>query len=114
MTKTFSIFGASDDLIETAGIDGCDEFYRKGNYLLAGTFSISSEREVMEIFVHAVYDGHWCFAVGTRSGDDYNLFPNWKITRMWGETPDGFGSPYSEYMEIEVPDDAVLKRIDGG
>ena len=98
--KTFKIYGASDDLIETEGLQGCDEFnvYPNGPY--AGRVTIKAGD--VSLAVHAIYDGHWAFAIGPDNGD-YDEMPEWKITRAWGRD-----SAYSETVEIECPDEARL------
>jgi len=98
--KTFSISGASDDLIETAGIPGCDEFnaIKDGPHIaVLGIWSSSGNIEV-----HCIYSGFWAFAIGPIDGD-YDKMPSWEIRRAWGTVV-----PYSETVEIDVPDDAIL------
>ncbi len=100
MAKTFQIYGGSDDLIETSGISGCDEFnvIRDGPYM--GSVRIDSEDA--SVRVHCLYDGCWSFAVGQVTDDE--PFPVWPIT-----VDRGGGVPeYSMRVTIEVPDDAVL------
>lgn len=98
--KTLTIYGHSDDLIETSGLPGCDEFDVYGNNPYHGALTIKSSES--EIRVHCIYDGHWCFAIGPLDGD-YDKMPNWPIRRTWAAN-----NPYSETVEIDCPDDAVL------
>lgn len=99
--RTLTIYGASDDLIESDGLPGCDEFnvYPDGSY--AGAFRVQSKEST--ITVHCIYAGHWCFAVGPED-DDYEKLPDWPIRRKWGDN-----SAYSETIEIDCPDDARVK-----
>lgn len=100
MAKILKVFGASDDLIETSGLPGCDEFNNIPDDKYAGTLSVVSEYGRIEI--HAIYSGHWAFAVGAVDGE-FTEMPSWKITREWGSDED-----YSETLLIECPDDAKL------
>lgn len=98
--KTFTISGASDDLIETDGIPNCDEFniIKDGPHMT--TLTIMSDEGSLDI--HCIYAGYWAFAIGSEDGD-CDTMPDWPIRRAWGKTVH-----YSEYVEIDVPDDAIL------
>ena len=100
--KTLKVNGASDDLISTGGIEGCDEFntYIDGDY--QGYLTVEAggtSQDYYVIKIHVIYDGCWAFAV---TMDEENP-PNWPIRRSWGTD-----IPYSETLEIDVPDDASL------
>lgn len=101
--KTLKVYGASDDLIEIDGLNGRDEFgaYPKGNY--AGYMALRSRGVCVHI--HAIYDGSWAFAVCPQDGD-YEKSPDWPIRRTFGADV-----PYSETLEIDVPDDAVIEWV---
>lgn len=98
--KTFSISGASDDLIETNGIEGCDEFniIEEGIYQTMLTIVAASGT----LDIHCIYNGYWAFAIGSSDGD-CDKQPPWPMRRIWGKY-----APYSEVVEIECPDDARL------
>lgn len=100
---TLTVYGASDDLIETSGINGCDEFGSYGDSPYRGTLCVAAGGKNIEI--HCVYSGHWCFAVGPADGD-YDEMPEWETRRTWGEQ-----SPYSETLEIDLPAGAELVFI---
>lgn len=103
--KTLKIYGASDDLIEAEGLPGCDEFDADGVGCCQAKFEVTSGDD--SIIIHAVYDGAWCFAVGSgHDRSDYSKMPDWKITRTWGAD-----TPYSETLLIECPDDAELQDL---
>lgn len=103
--KLLTVYGASDDLIEASGIKGEDEFNSyKSPY--AGKLIVTSKSAKAKISIHCIYHGHWCFGIGPDDGD-YDVMPDWTITRTWGED-----TPYSETVKIECPDDAVLKFIE--
>lgn len=103
--KTLKMYGASDDLIEAEGLPGCNEFDADGVGDSQGRFHVSSGED--SIIIHAVYDGSWCFAVGSgHDGSDYSKMPDWKITRTWGAD-----TPYSETLLIECPDDAEFEDL---
>lgn len=109
--KTLSMYGASDDLIEIEGIEGADEYYPnvtgKDPYMAA--FTVKSASQPLGLIIHVIYGGGWCFAVQpTEDSDgDWCEFPDWPIRRRWGG-----GNGYSELLEIDVPDDAVVKQIE--
>jgi hypothetical protein len=102
--KTLTVYGASDDLIEADGIPGADEFGNGSNNIYRGYLHVKAGDH--EIAIHCIYFGHWCFGVGTLSGNDYDDFPDWPIRRGWG------GRGYSEVLEIDLPDDARLEYVD--
>lgn len=103
--KTLTMYGASDDLWECAGIEGADEFGCFGGHndgMFKGPIQIVIDDEVM-LQIYAVYDGTWQFAISPGECDE--AMPDWEIRRSWG----GAGrSEYSEYVEIDCPNDAVL------
>ena len=102
---TLKMYGASDDLIEAEGLPGCDEFTAGSIGCQAGRFEVQSREG--SIVIHALYDGSWCFAVGSSDAEsDHSAMPDWKITRIWGAD-----EPYSETLLIECPDDAVLEDL---
>lgn len=93
MMKQFEICGASDDIIQTKGILGCDEH---GAYDVQRTFRIVSSEGRLRI--HAIYDGCWCFAIGQVEEDDH--VPCWELESSY--------EGYSQILIIKVPDDAAL------
>jgi hypothetical protein len=97
--KTLKIYGASDDLIETSGIEGCGEFsaYSESDYL--GSIMVTDG--YFGIRIHVIYDSQWAFAV-TNALNDEGL-PDWPIRRSFAKD-----APYSETLEIDVPDNAEL------
>jgi hypothetical protein len=102
--KTLKIYGASDDLIETEGIEGCDEFSthspsKKKIEIRAG----SVKPEGLDIW--PIYTGSWAFAITAPFGD-YDEYPAWPIRRYFGGE-----SSHSETIEIDVPDDATLAMV---
>lgn len=105
--KTFTIYGASDDLIETDGIPGCDEFGAYGtddgpnaSFILAGPNG--SMRIVA--FYGIGRKGLWYFAP-CQVGEDVP-FPDWPIRVHAGEPARG----YSTVLEVEVPEGTTLVR----
>lgn len=105
---TLKIYGYSDDLIETSGIPGCDEFSRNDHHSFgpwAGKMLVKAGGESLGI--HAIYDGSWAFAINAEMGD-YDILPEWTITRTFGKD-----RRYSETLEItDLPDDATLEWLD--
>ena len=93
--KTASFYGASDDLIEIAGVPGADEFNicKDGPYI--ATFNLGGK-----VRIHAFYDGCWSFAVG-QVDEDIPL-PDWPIRITQHE------KGYSTQLEIDVPDDTKV------
>lgn len=104
--KTLTVSGSSDDLITTDGLPGCDEFNVNPKGAYAGKLIVKSKKLKVEITIHCIYDGHWCFAIGPNDGD-YDEMPDWPIRRRWGEL-----AAYSELVEIDCPDDATLKLVE--
>lgn len=100
--KTLKVYGASDDLIETSGIEGCDEFNKVSDTPYVGYLAVDDGKTPVRI--HCIYDGSWAFAITSNDEDnDYRSFPDWTIRSTWGKD-----CPYSETLEIDVPDDTVL------
>lgn len=110
-TKTFTIYGASDDLIETAGVPGCDEFgaYASGDGPNA-SFVLSGPDGSMRIvaFYGIGREGLWYFAP-CQVSEDVPL-PDWPIRVHAGEPARG----YSTVLEIEVPEGTTLVREEMG
>lgn len=104
--KTFSIYGASDDLVETDGVNGCDEFNvnPQGESGYAGTFVLSGGGQTMKI--HAFYDGCWHFSPAQL--DEGVDLPAWPMRITAHRIRDEIG--YSTLIEVDVPDDTHLFR----
>jgi hypothetical protein len=102
--KTLKMHGASDDLIESEGIDGADEFakFASATWPYVASFKVTSHEAMGGLNIHVLYDGCWSFAV---SADESEQLPGWPIRRTWGG-----GRGYSELLEIDVPDDAVIQQ----
>lgn len=100
--KTLTVYGASDDLLETEGIDGCDEFNVKPNGSYKGYLEIRGTDCSFD--VHCIYVGSWSFAVAAVEGD-YDEWPD--AVREASRRYEG----YTEIIEFKVPDDACLKFI---
>ena len=98
--KKFTVFGASDDLIEV----NCDGHIMEHNIVsncpYRGTIFVHSD--TIGIEVHCVYTGCWSFAI--RPDCKYGeTMPNWNITRTFGDKVQ-----YSETVVIDLPDDAMI------
>lgn len=97
--KTLIVYGASDDLIETSGIEGCDEFGGAGQGdPVLGKLTVAASTDVLTIY--CLYDGCWSFAVSPWPNEE--SLP-WEVRRIWGKNVS-----YSETLEIDVPDNARL------
>ena len=96
--KTLRIYGASDDLIETEGLPGCDEFnvIQDGPHI--ATLQVYSTGAGCGFSIHAIYDGCWSFAIGQTSEDDE--IPDWPVRLSW--------AGYTQTIEIDCPDDAEM------
>ena len=113
--KTFSISGASDDLVETNGITGCDEFsiIKDGPWMTCLT--IQAEGRTLD--VHVIYNGYWAFAVGSSDGDSDEQ-PDWPIRRSWGRyalqrgqwSGSGVGRPQLNPLNRERPLPSQARR----
>jgi hypothetical protein len=103
--KTVTIYGCSDDLIETQGIAGCEEFAVYSESPYHGSLKISDGKETL--WIHAIYWGCWGFAITNDDDEsDYETMPDWSIRRAWGDEVS-----YSETVRIDVPDSAVLEFL---
>ena len=103
--KTLKVYGASDDLVEAGGIKGADEFnvIKDGPYM--GRLLVRIP-DCTDLVIHVLYDGCWSFAVTSRGWEDNDDIRDWyvlNVRRTWGED-----CAYSETLEIDVPNDAVL------
>ena len=100
--QTLVMYGTSDDLVESSGVDGADEFdcwLDGGKAGINASFSLGDELEI-----HAIYEGCWSFAVSQAEGD--KPLPDWPIRIV--NCPE---CSYSVQLEIDVPDGVRLKRI---
>lgn len=98
--KTLKVYGASDDLIETEGLDGCDEFYNYLESTYKGFLRIESQGRRDNI--HIIYAGVWSFSWAMED-EDKELLGKFKSLKSDGG--------YSMVLEIEYPDDAVLSYV---
>jgi len=99
---TLKMYGASDDLVECEGIPGCDEF---DVYDETPQFIVNHVNHMEgSLLITAVYSGAWAFAIADNS-DDYDGLPPWPIRRTWGNDV-----PYSETIEIDVPEGTTLRK----
>ena len=110
MTKTVAFWGASDDLVEVEGdLPGCDEHgaYNSGDDLINAKFLITAEHGRMHVY--AIYDGQWAFAPALVDEDD--MLPGWPMRLMQQKRDDG-RLHYSMRLEIDLPDDATIKKLE--
>lgn len=98
--KTLTIYGASDDLVECSGIPGADEFNIITDRVHKGHIEINADG--IELRVDVLYSGGWSFAIQPQDGE-CDVMPDWKVTREWGTEV-----RYSEFVTIELPDDAKM------
>ena len=99
---TLEMYGASDDLVETEGIPGCDEF---DCYNESPRFLVSGPGGCLWIVAH--YHGSWAFAVGS-AANNCEAMPPWPIRRSWGDN-----CAYSETLTIECPAGTTIRRCKG-
>lgn len=99
--KTLTVFGASDDLVESHGITGADEF----NAIDGGRLFISSSEGALHLWCFYTPAGTW--AVGVSQIDEDAATPSWPIRIVQSSE-----CRYSMQLEIDCPDDARL-RYDG-
>lgn len=106
-TKTFTIYGASDDLVETSGIPGCDEFgaYSAKNGVNA-SFVLAGPGGSMRILAMYGPARTPCWAFAPMQVDEGVPFPDWPMRIHTGEP----GLGYSTVLEVEVPDGTTLIR----
>lgn len=97
--KTLKVYGASDDLIETSGIEGCDEFGCYSDSPYKGKLLIQVDHATFGI--HVIYDGQWVFAIVNDIDDESPI--EYSVQRTFGKD-----IAYSETIEIDVPDQAYL------
>lgn len=97
--KTFTIYGSSDDLVETSGVPGTDEFNIISSGDHVGTF-ILGQRIRIEVY----YDGVWSFALA--QVEEEIRFPDWPIRISQAD------NGYSTYIEIDVPDNTTFARLE--
>jgi hypothetical protein len=105
-------WGASDRMICCKGIAGeGNEFNSTSHPKLApfgyvATLKIESPSKGSAVLVHAIYSGHWSFAVSP-ADEDIDELPNWKVEREWGTV-----NQHSETLTIFCPIDASISVID--
>ena len=101
MSKTVTIYGASDDLLEVYGdIAGADEYGAYGGPVMGTLTSPDGD----SLIVRAEYckpgaPGEWTLSI-----ENTDTFPDWPI--KFGERPNRDGDPA---LIIEVPEGTVFK-----
>ena len=101
--KNFKIYGASDDIIDTSGLASCDEFNIIPHGVYVAKFLLHSFSG--KLYIHALYDGCWSFAISAIE-DDCCKLPDWEMISTFG-----VDTRYSWTVEIKCPDDTVLVQI---
>jgi hypothetical protein len=103
------MYGYSDDLVESEGITGCNEFSAWSDKEIAAHFHVLSSEGKLEII--ALYNNCWGFAV--LQVDEEHPLPEWPIfiTQSQNSLHEA-GPHYSTLLEINCPDDAKLVRIE--
>lgn len=105
-------WGASDRMVCCKGIAGeGNEFNVTSHPKLApvgyvATLKIVSPSQETGVLVHAIYSGHWSFAVSP-ADEDCDELPDWKVEREWGTV-----NQHSETLTIYCPADASLAVVD--
>jgi hypothetical protein len=111
-TAAAVFWGASDRMICCKGIAGeLNEFNTTSHAKLAqqgyvATLEISDPAGGQGLFIHAMYSGHWSFAVSPSSEDSDEL-PGWTIKREWGTV-----NQHSETLTIQCPEGSSVRAID--
>jgi hypothetical protein len=96
-----TVYGASDDLVETSGIDGTDEFDITSESSWSAVIQAPSGETAM-LYVDLRRNGCWTVSLG-RYEEDYAL-PSWPVSVI----SDDSICRYSTYAEIIVPDGSTL------
>lgn len=109
-TVRFTMYGASDDLIESEGIPGCDEWNvsplgrREGGH--AATFLLAGDRGKLRIM--AFYWDVWFFAIAQVA--EGQPLPDWPVEIVANEPRPGVVG-YSTELRIDVPKGTILARL---
>lgn len=99
----FTVYGASDDLVEAEGVPGADEFNAVSRHWVG--LLVSPDDERMLVYVDYRRNGCWTTTVG-RWEEDVAL-PDWDIKI----SSDDDLCRYSTYMEITVPEGTTLTEV---
>ena len=101
MSKTVTIYGASDDLLEVEGsIAGADEYGAYGGPVSGTLVAPNGDALIVRAeFCKPGAPGDWTLSI-----ENTNTFPDWPI--RFGERPDQGSDPA---LIIEVPDGTVFK-----
>jgi len=102
-TKIFTIYGHSDDLIETEGITGCDEFGCYGGGQYKGFGILTSMEGSMYIHCYFGNKGIWHFAPSLVN-EGFGL-PEWPMSFEMAD------NNHSILLKIAVPKDTVFNMI---
>ena len=98
-----TVYGASDDLVEIAGIEGADEFTTNGHW--QGVIE-APNGDTAILYVDYRDNGCWTATLG-RFEEDYAL-PQWPSTL----TSNDKECKYATYLTVEVPDGTTIKELD--
>jgi hypothetical protein len=105
------MYGYSDDLVESEGIEGCDEFNAYSSSDIVARFHVISAEGQLE--VNAIYGKNGCWGFAVLQVDEDVPLPTWPIfvTQATNSLNEN-GPQYSTLLEINCPDDAKLVRVD--
>lgn len=105
-TQTFVMYGASDDLIESEGIPGCDEFSAAHSGKFVGSFVLAGPGGSMRIL--AIYGPRGCWAFAPMQLDEGVPFPDWPLRITHDVVRGEVG--HSTRLQIDVPKGTALVR----
>ena len=98
-------YGASDDCIEVAGVDGADEFYADGKGRWQADLVAPGGTEQMRVCTEYDPDGSGCWVIALSQVDASVPFPPWGNSVMQGP------AMYSTLVQVDAPEGTRLVNV---
>lgn len=98
----FTLWGASDDLVQTS-VDGLDDEFECDGSGWSGDLISAADGRRQEMRVHAAYVEPGVWMVGVSQTRDKMPLPNWVTTIV--QSPE---ASYSVQMDVHCPDGTIL------
>jgi hypothetical protein len=100
-----TIYGASDDCVEVAGVEGADEFYVDAKGCWQADLVAPGGTDQMRVRAEYDPDGSGCWVISLSQVDESVPFP------AWGNGTEQAPSGYSTLIRIDAPEGTRMANV---